>query len=396
MRRIFEGWWVYVGHASEIAEPGDYKTTFLGRQPVIVSRDREGAVHVLLNVCRHRGNAVCREDYGNSMAFRCPYHGWTYANDGRLIGVTGRARYPEGFADGIEGLVPAARVGVYRGLIFASLSDDVPSFEEYLDPVRPYIDLWCDVALAGELRLAHPFPHTYEGNWKMQMENSSDGYHTRFTHESAMKAGSWDPARPGDEPKPAGDNSDLWAGPDPAGSCTRDLGGGHATIDRDAGLAAVFWGRAGRFRNAESYLPRLVERRGEERAAEIMRGRHILVFPNLYLFNHMLRRVEPAAVDRTAVYNHYTIVPEAEDAMNLVNARGVANRLGGSGTFNTDDLEMFLGVQTGSSARRVEWMHLSRGLGDQLEVDGQVIGGPSDEVPQRAFWKQWRALAGAG
>ena len=94
MVRIFESWWMYVGHVSEVAEPGDYKTGFMGRQPIILSRDRNGEIHVLVNTCRHRGNAVCREDYGNSMAFRCPYHGWAYANDGKLIGVTGRVRYP--------------------------------------------------------------------------------------------------------------------------------------------------------------------------------------------------------------------------------------------------------------------------------------------------------------
>ena len=86
MRRIFENTWVYVGHVSEIETPGDYKTAQIGRNPVIVTRDGQGGVHVLLNECRHRGNAVCREFYGHVENFTCPYHGWVYGLDGALKG----------------------------------------------------------------------------------------------------------------------------------------------------------------------------------------------------------------------------------------------------------------------------------------------------------------------
>ena len=398
MERIFSGWWVYVAHTSEIVERGDYKTTFMGRQPVIVSRDRDGEVRVLLNVCRHRGNAVCREEYGNSMAFRCPYHGWTYANDGRLIGVSGKVRYPEGFVDDIAGLVPAASVGIYRGLIFATLSDDAPSFDEYIAPVAKYIDLWADVSVGEEFHLERPFIHDFRANWKLQMENTSDGYHTRATHESAIKAVNWDPEDP--EKTPSGLDEatahDLMSGGDEKGNCTRDLGGGHGLVQRDSSLSGILNGRPSRFLEAEGYFPLVVEEHGEERSTEILRQRHILIYPNLYLLNHMVRQVLPVAADRTVARNHYTTVPAATEKMNLLNSRTIAYRLGATGLFNSDDLEMFVGVQTGAQARRVEWLNFNRGMNDEYTNDaGEIIGGPSDEATQRGFWKQWRAaLAG--
>ena len=85
MDRIYGQGWVFVAHESEVPEPGDYVTRRVGRQPVIVSRARDGSVYVLSNRCAHRGNRICNLDQGNASSFRCPYHGWTYAGDGRLV-----------------------------------------------------------------------------------------------------------------------------------------------------------------------------------------------------------------------------------------------------------------------------------------------------------------------
>ncbi len=98
MHRIFEQTWVYVGHTSEIEQAGDFKTATIGRNPVIVTHADDGRIHVLLNECRHRGNAVCRESRGSSRTFKCPYHGWVYSNTGDLVGVTHPKGYPPDFA----------------------------------------------------------------------------------------------------------------------------------------------------------------------------------------------------------------------------------------------------------------------------------------------------------
>src|SRR5580765_5093160 len=78
MERIFERGWVYVAHESEIANPGEFRTSVIGTQPVVVTRGTDGQVNVLLNRCRHRGSIVCRDETGRSSRFQCPYHGWTY------------------------------------------------------------------------------------------------------------------------------------------------------------------------------------------------------------------------------------------------------------------------------------------------------------------------------
>jgi nitrite reductase/ring-hydroxylating ferredoxin subunit len=163
MREIFERSWVYIGHASEIAQPGDYRTGRIGTQPIIVARSKDGDISVLLNGCRHRANAIRREERGNSLNFRCPYHAWTYRNSGELIGVADCPGYPEGFSTEDLGLMKAPRVGVYRGLIFASLSGDVPSLADHLSPISHLIDLWADRSLEGEHRVLLPHKYGYQG-----------------------------------------------------------------------------------------------------------------------------------------------------------------------------------------------------------------------------------------
>src|SRR3712207_4681676 len=94
LERIFHQGWVYVGHTSEVAAPGSFKTTRLGRRPILVTRDEAGVLHVLLNVCRHRGAAVCREAEGQAASFQCPYHGWVYGrSEERRVGKECRSRW---------------------------------------------------------------------------------------------------------------------------------------------------------------------------------------------------------------------------------------------------------------------------------------------------------------
>ena len=85
--RVFARSWLFVGHESQLPNPGDFFVSRMGEESVILCRDRAGAVHVFLNSCRHRGMKVCRYDDGNTTVFTCPYHGWSYGTDGALVGV---------------------------------------------------------------------------------------------------------------------------------------------------------------------------------------------------------------------------------------------------------------------------------------------------------------------
>ena len=124
MDKICSSTWVGVAHASEVPEAGSFKNTYIGRQPVIVVRDRKQKVHVLLNRCRHRAATVCEGKKGKINSFVCPYHGWSYSLDGALRGVP----HPESYADQLEkgelGLV-SLRVEEYAGMLFATFNNDV-------------------------------------------------------------------------------------------------------------------------------------------------------------------------------------------------------------------------------------------------------------------------------
>jgi benzoate/toluate 1,2-dioxygenase subunit alpha len=164
-RNIFERVWIYVGHESEIPQPGDFKTSQIGRQPVIVTRDDDGAVNVLVNRCTHRGSLICREDRGNASFFRCPYHAWTFKTNGELIGVPRRQRFPDEFDASEFNAVHVPRVEIYRGLIFACFNPDVEPLVDFLAQARRDIDIILDLSVEDTIRLtAGPNRHRYRAN----------------------------------------------------------------------------------------------------------------------------------------------------------------------------------------------------------------------------------------
>ncbi len=110
--RIFARAWLHVGHESQIPKPGDYFVSSMGEESVILCRDRAGRIHVFLNSCRHRGMKVCRYDEGSTTVFTCPYHGWSYGTDGRLVGVPYfREAYHSRLDKEKWGLVEVAQLG---------------------------------------------------------------------------------------------------------------------------------------------------------------------------------------------------------------------------------------------------------------------------------------------
>ena len=123
---------MYVGHVSEVPEPNDYVVKSIGPQSVIMTRDKQGEIHLLLNRCAHRANIVCDAPKGNSSAFRCPYHGWTFANTGKLLGYPFSSGYGGGDAKAELGLGRVARVASYKGFVFGSMADDGPTLDEHL------------------------------------------------------------------------------------------------------------------------------------------------------------------------------------------------------------------------------------------------------------------------
>jgi len=183
--QIFGKCWLFVGHESQIKEPGDFVTSYMGEESVIVSRSKEGRVHVSLNSCRHRGLKVCRADKGKANSFSCPYHGWTYGSDGSLTGMPQKERYYPNLIKSDWGL-QQARVDIYKGLIFATFDDDADSLDAYLGDSAFYLDALVDRRGQGT-EVIGVQKWIVKTNWKMPTENMvGDVYHAGVSHRSVF------------------------------------------------------------------------------------------------------------------------------------------------------------------------------------------------------------------
>lgn len=184
--KIFATCWVFVAHESEIPKPGDFVQRRIGVDPVIVTRDGKGGINVLSNYCRHRGTQICQTDAGNSRFFKCPYHGWTYSNNGDLLGTPHMGdAYGQRLNPKEWGLLRAPRVATRQGFIFASLAQDGPSLNEYLGGAGWMLDLIVGLHPGG-MRVAGP-PERYKlrADWKSGAENFvGDAYHVDTLHWS--------------------------------------------------------------------------------------------------------------------------------------------------------------------------------------------------------------------
>ncbi len=184
-KRLFEGpVWNFLCLEQELPKEGDYRTTFVGRMPVIVSRDADGAIYAFENRCTHRGALIALENGGNVKSFQCVYHAWTYDRKGNLKGVAfqngagGKGGMPKSFC--MEQHNPRkVRTTVLCGLVFGTLSDAAPPIEEYLGE-----------EVLGRLRrvLRKPtevlgrFTQALPNNWKLYAENVKDTYHASLLH----------------------------------------------------------------------------------------------------------------------------------------------------------------------------------------------------------------------
>ena len=184
MEKIFAKTWVFLAHETEIPNSGDFVQRDMGSDSVLVTRDREGQVHVVLNVCTHRGMKVSTLDVGNTQAHMCIYHGWAFKPNGDFIGAPVDKECMHGKMMSKEQLsLTKARVAVYGGMIFATWNLDGPSFDEFLGDAKFYYDtMWCRTTSGMEV-LGPPQRFIIKANWKTAAEQGAcDGYHTLTLH----------------------------------------------------------------------------------------------------------------------------------------------------------------------------------------------------------------------
>jgi p-cumate 2,3-dioxygenase alpha subunit len=383
--RIFGRCWLYIGHESEIEKPGDFRRREVAGRPLIFMRGKDGVVRVFHNSCSHWGAKVCRLDQGNANSFQCFYHAWTFNNLGELIAIPDAGGYPKDFNRAELALKSPPRVDNYRGLYFMSFNPGAEPLTDYLAGAKDYMDLILDQSEAGWRVVAGTQMYTVRANWKLMATNSLDTYHapplhtTYFTYMAKFKGLDYE--------------AETNASSMRAGGHGRSLGNGHGVGESAPGGLArpiAHWhpmfGEPAR-EEINRVRKRIFERFGPERGGQMCDTfRLFLIYPNFVFHDVMaitLRYFEPVGPDAVRL-TVYALAPKDESKEQLERRlNNFVSFLGPGGFAHPDDLEAIESCQDGFRSSEVEWSDFSKGMNRDPEV--------MDEMPMRAFWRQWQA-----
>ncbi|TFD52286.1 aromatic ring-hydroxylating dioxygenase subunit alpha [Cryobacterium frigoriphilum] len=383
LRRVFAPSWLFLGHVDQLKKTGDFFTTFMGEDPIIVSKGKDGEIRAFLNSCRHRGARVCRADYGTTKNFTCTYHGWTYDLEGKLSNVPNVAGYDENFDTADWGLVEVAQIDNYKGLIFATWNPSAPELPDALGGAKYYMDAFLDKDPEGTVVVGGIMKWELDGNWKLAAEQfATDWYHVNMSHASALMVLS---------PTGKGPKSEIANTP---GRQFHDEQGGHG-----AGFPTHPKSRFDAQKVHEHYdYGFLRERLGDATVEGPMTTGHGTIFPNFsYLpINGSIRIWHPKGPNKMEVWA-WTILdksmsPEVREAQRLYNLR----TFGPSGIFESDDGENWSEVQSISNGfvTNSVALNLQMGIGSERE-DGVYPGTTSElysDAAGRNFYRKWAQL----
>ncbi|MFC8432463.1 Rieske 2Fe-2S domain-containing protein [Streptomyces sp. NPDC057253] len=390
MDRIFHRTWVWVAHESEIAKAGDFKMAWVGSRPVIVTRDRRGGVNVLLNRCRHRGASVCETPKGNGNGFTCPYHAWSYGLDGSLRGIP----YPEGYEGVVEKQdLPLQRLKVasYAGMVFASFNEDVEPLEDFLGGARLWIDRFMKQGAGYPVKVQGEHRFRFRGNWKIQLENTTDWYHFPIVHRSWMASVDAETA------------SMLSIMTDES-AVTHSLGNGHSVsvsvaehvdLDADDGTEKL----QDRFSHIVEELSKDMP---PEQVRRIVRSLHgagfnLNLFPNVAMSMSFFRVLRPVSVDETEIRHVALGLDGGPEIVNRERLRIHEHFQGPFGFGSPDDAEAWNRVQRGVSGGTDMPILVNRGLGREKPNDlGQPTSHATDETGMREAYDMWKRMMNDG
>lgn len=389
MERVFRRTWLFIGHESQIPNPGDFLTMTLARQPVVFVRHRDGLPHVLFNRCGHRGALVCNEPAGNANAFRCCYHGWVFKTNGELQAVPLKDGYSDRFdlKDPSLGMVRLPRVASHRGFVFASFAADGPDLDTHLGPLKARLDEIVDRAPEREILVAGGVQkYRIRANWKEQIENLNDLYHPPFSHASTTDAEGRQFSRQGDtggvqlsasgDPISFWDETGVWAADNGHSFCGRIS---HSAAEDPASIELV---------------DGLARRDGAERARELLNPfwHNAIIYPNVNVqsMSQHIRVINPIAVDLTEIRVYPILLKGAPEDYNRAVIRYLNITHAPASLIQTDDLEAFNRIQRGLATEGSDWVVLGRHYGsDVQEAPGLWRGLGTSELPMRNQYRAW-------
>lgn len=357
LKYIFERTWVFLALESQIAAKHDFIATTIGRHPVLVTRGADGRIGAFLNICRHKGATLCRVEAGNKKYHVCPYHGWGYDSAGRNINIKDReaGEYSAAFDGEDHNLVPLARVASYKGLVFGSMSAEVPALEEFLGELRFFIDLAMDQGPQGMEFIPGRITYTYDANWKLQMDNGVDSYHLTSTHPSFMEVvGRRRAAKTGNQAARQFDWQKRFS----------QEGG---MFQFEHGHTAIWLNQPQpEDRPVFSRLDEVRKRVGDTKAEWMLKLRNMTVFPNMQIADStslLLRIFKPIAVDKTEM-RVFCMAPIGEPAeVRAWRLRQFEDFFNVSGFATPDDTVVYEDCQRGYAARPVHWLQgYARGM----------------------------------
>lgn len=395
MKHLWSNTWVFVGHDSQVPNTGDYFTTKVGNQPVIMVRHTDGQVHVLYNRCPHKGTKIAIDREGNTgKFFRCPYHAWSFKTDGCLLAIPLRKGY-DGTAlehsANVRGMTPVGAVHNHRGFIFARLAAQGIGFHDYFGDSLSSFDNMADRSPEGRLQVAGP-PLRYINNcnWKMLVENQTDTCHPMVAHESSAgtavrlyeEMGNPEPRPPAMEIiAPFMSPYEFMEG---MGIRTWPNGHGHTGVNMSihSDYSAI-----------PGYFEAMSKAYGTERAKAILdENRHNTVyFPSIMIKGpiQQVRNFIPLGPDKTLIESWiYRLVGAPDD---LLARTALYNRMINASTsmVGHDDTEMYERAQEGLTTDGLEWVDLNRLNTGPETFDGEQVENGTTERQMRNQIDAW-------
>ena len=403
MERIWASSWIYIGHESQVPEPGSYMTLNYGKMPVVMVRDKKNQVHVLHNRCGHKGAKVVDLPCGKIGGFRCCYHGWTYRLDGKLLGVPHMAGYEgTGFDkdDPQYSMQKLARYDSHRGFVFATMNPGAPDLLTWMGGAADVMDNLCDRAPEGEVEAAGGvLRYAHDCNWKPFLENLNDTMHPMIVHRSVVDAAE-DYMKTLPVESTRRDEAEILPPFGQSYEYMEDMGitgfryghhydGGQHSIHKDYSLDP-------------EYEAAMRKAYGEKRMHEILsfNTHNTLYYPSLTIKSAVqnIRIVRPIAYNKTIIESHSFRLKGAPDSLlqrtllysRLINANG--------SMVGPDDQTAYERIQEGLKSTASDWIEMHRNFGRDEVLDDRTVGKGTSDLDVRtqyAAWKEYMTAAGA-